>query len=254
VAALRVHVEVDLSAGLHLRLPPGAARHVQVLRLQPGTALTLFNGLGGEWAAEVTHMGRSEVHVVTHGWSEVERELATRVTLAVCMPANERFDWLIEKATELGAAAIQPLTSERSVLRVAGDRAEKKRAHWQGIAAAAAEQCGRNRLPVVHPVHDLATWLRSAPPSPGCAAHVLSLRPGPCLAAALGAADAAQRDWLVLSGPEGGLSEREEDLAAECGYTPLSLGPRVLRAETAPLALLAALASLPPAAAPLQAR
>jgi 16S rRNA (uracil1498-N3)-methyltransferase len=243
-AALRIHVETELSAGLHLRLPPGAARHVQVLRLQPGAALTLFNGLGGEWSAAVTHMGRSEVHVVTQAWQDVERELATRVTLAVCMPANERFDWLIEKATELGVAAIQPLTSERSVLRVAGERAEKKRAHWQGIAAAAAEQCGRNRLPLIHPVHDLDSWLNSAPPSPGCAAHVLSLRPGPSLADALHGADPPRRDWLVLSGPEGGLTDREEDLAAERGYLPLSLGARVLRAETAPLALLAAIAAI----------
>jgi 16S rRNA (uracil1498-N3)-methyltransferase len=241
--SLRLHIDGELQAGLHLRLPPGAARHAQVLRLQPGSTVTLFNGLGGEWTAEIVHMGRSDVSVVVQTWSAVERELGLTITLAVCMPANERFDWLIEKATELGASAVQPLTSERSVLRVAGERAEKKRAHWQGIAAAAAEQCGRNRLPVIHPVHELGSWLGSAPLSPGCCAHVLSLRPGTSLTSALAALDASAHDWLVLSGPEGGLTDREEDLALSCGYTPMSLGPRVLRAETAPLALLAALAA-----------
>ncbi|MEY4750286.1 MAG: Ribosomal small subunit methyltransferase [Pseudomonadota bacterium] len=243
--SLRLYLDVELSAGLNLSLPTGAARHVQVLRLQPGDQVTLFNGLGGEWQAEIVHMGRSEVTVVVRDHAAVERELAHSVTLAVCMPANDRFDWLIEKATELGAAAVQPLVSERSVLRVAGERAEKKRAHWQGIAAAAAEQCGRNRLPLVHPVHELEGWLRSAPFAPACNAHVLSLRPGAGLASLLAAAAAAPPcHWLLLSGPEGGLSAREEDLAVSLGYAPLSLGPRVLRAETAPLALLAVLAAL----------
>jgi 16S rRNA (uracil1498-N3)-methyltransferase len=244
--SMRLYLDVELDSGLHLSLPSGAARHIQVLRLQPGASVTLFNGQGGEWQAEIVFMGRSEVSVVVREHAEVERELAHHVTLAVCMPANDRFDWLIEKATELGAAAIQPLTSERSVLRVAGERAEKKRAHWQGIAAAAAEQCGRNRLPLVHPVHELDSWLRSAPLAPDCAAHVLSLRPGSTVSAVLAARAAATppRHWLLLSGPEGGLNTREEDLAVSLGYTPLSLGPRVLRAETAPLALLAALSAL----------
>lgn len=240
---LRLYVEPGLHAGLTFKLPPAAARHAQVLRLQPGNELTLFDGTGGEWSARVTQMGRSDVQVVVDGFRAVERELARPVTLAVGMPANERFDWLVEKATELGASAIQPLMTERSVLRVSGERAEKKRAHWQAIAAAAAEQCGRNRVPHIHPVQELPAWLASAAPGPECSAHVLSLS-----SAAVGARAAlsqpAAPPLLLLSGPEGGLSGAEEQLAIDRGFAPMSLGPRVLRAETAPLVALAAVASL----------
>jgi 16S rRNA (uracil1498-N3)-methyltransferase len=142
-------------------------------------------------------------------------------------------DWLVEKATELGVASIQPLLAERSVLRLAGERAQKKQAHWQGVAIAACEQCGRNRVPVVHPVQPLATWL-AGQAQPGL---VLSLRPGtrPLAALAHGAA------VTLLSGPEGGLSPGEENEALLRGWMPVQLGPRVLRAETAPLAALAVL-------------
>jgi 16S rRNA (uracil1498-N3)-methyltransferase len=240
--ALRLHVDLLLQAGLDLTLPPAAARHVQVLRLQPGGAVTLFNGSGGEWSARITHMGRSEVRVVVEQFDGVERELGRPVTLAVGMPANERFDWLIEKATELGAAAVQPLICERSVLRLSGERADKKRAHWQAIASAAAEQCGRNRVPVIHPVLEVSAWLGAAPVGAGVSAHVLSLADG---AAAVGHVlkRLAAEPLLVLSGPEGGLSAGEERRAVDAGLAPLSLGPRTLRAETAPLVLLAGVAT-----------
>jgi 16S rRNA (uracil1498-N3)-methyltransferase len=149
------------------------------------------------------------------------------------MPANERMDWLVEKATELGAASIQPLLAERSVLRLAGERAAKKQAHWQGIAIAACEQSGRNRVPPVHPVQPLAAWLAAQPR----AGVVLSLRPGTQPVAAL----AGRTELTLLSGPEGGLSPAEEDAALARGWQPVHLGPRVLRAETAPLAALARL-------------
>ncbi|MEK9803408.1 MAG: 16S rRNA (uracil(1498)-N(3))-methyltransferase, partial [Curvibacter sp.] len=139
----RLHCPGPLPLGATLMLPAGAARHVQVLRLQPGDAITLFNGEGGECAAAVTRMGRSEVEVQVVSHSAVEREAARTVHLALGMPANERMDWLLEKATELGMASLQPLQAERSVLRLAGERADKKRSHWQGIASAACEQCGR---------------------------------------------------------------------------------------------------------------
>jgi len=233
----RFHVAEPLQAGLELSLPAGAARHVQVLRLQPGDELTLFNGEGGEWQARVTAMGRSEVRVQPQAHVAVERELALRVTLAVGMPANERMDWLVEKATELGVAAIQPLMTERSVLRLQGERADKKVAHWQGVAAAASEQCGRTRVPVVAPVRSLGDWLRGLPAAAG-PRYVLSLRTPQALAAS-GAPEAC-----FLSGPEGGLSEAEEAAALAAGFVPASLGPRVLRADTAPLAALAHLGLL----------
>lgn len=229
----RLHCEEPLAAGQRLALPAGAARHVQVLRLQPGDALVLFDGRGGEYDAVVEHMGRSEVRVQVQAHRAVECEAALAVHLAVGMPANERMDWLVEKATELGAASIQPLLAERSVLRLAGERAQKKQAHWQGVAVAACEQCGRNRVPLVHPVQALSAWL-AAQAQPGI---VLSLRPGTRPLAALPPA----RALTLLSGPEGGLSPNEEDEALARGWVPAHLGARVLRAETAPLAALAVL-------------
>jgi 16S rRNA (uracil1498-N3)-methyltransferase len=229
----RFHCPEPLSPGLELALPPGPARHVQVLRLQPGDPLTLFDGRGGEYAARVAHMGRSEVRVLVDTHDPVEREAAVQVHLAVGMPANERMDWLVEKAAELGVASIQPLLAERSVLRLAGERAQKKQAHWQGVAIAACEQCGRNRVPAVLPVQPLPAWL-AAQARPGL---ILSLRAGTQpLAARAGAGEIT-----LLSGPEGGLAAAEEDAAAARGWQPVQLGPRVLRAETAPLAALALL-------------
>jgi 16S rRNA (uracil1498-N3)-methyltransferase len=233
----RFHCSVPLSAGASLELPPGAARHVQVLRMQPGDALTLFDGSGGEYAATVERMGRSDVSVAIGAHAPAEREAVRAVHLAVGMPANERMDWLVEKATELGVASIQPLATAHGVLRLSGERAEKKRAHWEAIAIAACEQCGRNRVPAVHPVAELAAWLaRPATPEAGMRL-LLSLREGARTLRQLAPAGAV----TLLNGPEGGLTQDEEDQAIAAGFTPLTLGPRVLRAETAPLAALAVL-------------
>jgi 16S rRNA (uracil1498-N3)-methyltransferase len=230
----RLHCPEPLQTGASIALPPGAARHVQVLRLQPGDALTLFDGLGGEYEATVEAMGRSDVRVLVGVHHAVEREAAPAVRLALGMPANERMDWLVEKATELGVAAIQPLLAERSVLRVAGERAAKKQAHWQAVAVAACEQCGRNRVPEIAGAQPLQAWL-AAQTRPGL---VLSLRAG---TQALTAAHDHGDGVTLLSGPEGGLSPIEEDAAIAAGWQPVHLGPRVLRAETAPLAALALL-------------
>ena len=236
----RFHCPVPLTPGDEIALPPGAARHVQVLRMQPGDAITLFHGSidgpGGEFEATVTRMGRSEVlaRIGTH--HAVEREAPRAVHLLAGITANERMDWLVEKATELGVASITPLLAERSVLKLKGERAEKKLAHWQAVAVAACEQCGRNRVPTLHPAQTLADWLQ-APPQDG-QRLLLSLRPGtqPLHAAAPG-----HTGLVFLSGSVGGLSGTEEDLALAHGFAPVTLGPRVLRAETAPLAALAAL-------------
>jgi len=231
----RLYLPLPLQADAEPVLPPGPSRHAQVLRLQPGDALTLFNGDGGEWSAQVLRMGRSEVQVRVGEHHAIERELDVQVTLAVGMPANERMDALIEKATELGVAAIRPLVCERSVLRIAGERAQKKVEHWRGVAMAAAEQSGRTRVPEVAAVATLSDWLRGG--AMPLQRYVLSLREGQAFDA-VRAADAL----CFLSGPEGGLSEAEEGAARRAGFTPLSLGARVLRADTAPLAVLAALA------------
>lgn len=238
----RFHCPVPLATGAEIDLPPGAARHVQVLRLQPGDTVTLFpggdDGPGGEFEATVVRMGRSDVRVRVDAHHAVEREAPRAVHLLAGITAGERMDWLVEKATELGAASITPLVAERSVLRLKGERADKKLAHWQAVAVAACEQCGRNRVPPVHPAATLADWLAAAVPPAG-QGLLLSLRPEtrPLRTAA---AQGAGPLWF-LSGPEGGLSPAEETLALAHGFAPATLGPRVLRAETAPLAALAAL-------------
>lgn len=237
----RFHCPTPLLEGQPLSLPAAAARHVQVLRLQPGQAITLFNGQGGEWEATITRMGRSDVEVVLGAHHATEREPPRAVHLALGMPANDRMDWLVEKAAELGAASLQPLHTSHSVLRLAGERATKKQAHWQSVAVAACEQCGGNRVPTVNPVSDFAVWLKALPPADAAAPGLrclLSLADGTQpLARALAGTPALAPVWL-LSGPEGGLSASEDALARAAGFLPITLGPRVLRAETAALAAL----------------
>ncbi len=235
-----------LRTGDLLDLPAGAARHVQVLRLQPGDAITLFNhgpgwegpSPGGEFEARVTLMGRSQVQVEIGAHLAIEREAQRGVHLAVGMPAIERMDWLVEKAAELGVASIQPLMTERSVLRLAAERATKKVDHWQSVAIAACEQCGGNRVPTIHPVKTLTQWLAAMDTS-AMQPLLLSLREGTQALRSMALGDSSA---LFLSGPEGGLSAAEENAAVAAGFKPITLGPRVLRSETAALTALALLA------------
>ncbi|MCX7693854.1 MAG: 16S rRNA (uracil(1498)-N(3))-methyltransferase [Tepidimonas taiwanensis] len=237
----RIHHPEALQPGQTVALPPAASRHVQVLRLQPGDALTLFGDprRGGEWRATVIAMGRQTVTVQVGEHCPLEREPARAVHLAVGMPANERMDWLVEKATELGVASIQPLVTARSVVRLSGERADKKVAHWQAVAVAACEQCGGNRVPPVRPVRVLPDWLAEAAAD--------AALPGAFLSLAAGArplhewsADVAAACRVVL-GPEGGFTEAEEAALRAAGWQPVSLGARVLRTETAALTALAVL-------------
>jgi 16S rRNA (uracil1498-N3)-methyltransferase len=233
----RFFIPGPLAAEQALALPASAARHVQVLRLQPGQEITLFNGEGGQWQARITQMGRSDVQVQLLHWQAAEREPRRRVHLAVGMPANERMDWLVEKATELGAASLWPLQTAHSVLRLSGERAEKKRLHWQAVAGAACEQCGGNRLPEIGRISELSAWLAQAPKAPlRC---VLSLDAAANTLDHELAGIGAQDEVVFLSGPEGGLSPSEEAAARAAGFVAVSLGPRVLRAETAALTALA---------------
>ena len=254
----RFYADMPLLPGCVVSLPESAARHVQVLRLQPGDALTLFNGDGsageGEYSAVVTQMGRREVSVAVGAFVPTQREAVYPLHIAIGMPANERMDWLVEKAAELGAASIQPLSCERTVLRLDAERALKKTAHWQGVAQAACEQSGRSRVLHIHPPARLADWLSGLPASrqPPPLRWLLSLQPGSAplrqemsdsgLTAQPSLEQPPHRQAVVfLSGPEGGFSPAEEAAARLAGFTAVSLGPRVLRSETAPLAVLAAL-------------
>ncbi len=235
----RFHCPIPLASGQTVDLPASAARHVQVLRMQPGMALTLFNGEGGEFEATVLRMGRSDVQVSVGIHHARECEPARAVHLAVGMPANDRMDWLVEKATELGVASIQPLMTAHSVLRLKGERTEKKQAHWQAIAVSACEQCGGNRVPLIHPVRELADWLGQPDRATEANRLILSLGEGTQpLAQALGSSTATTTPVVFLSGPEGGLSPAEDAQARAAGWQPVTLGGRILRAETAALAAL----------------
>lgn len=233
---------------LRLVLSGSPARHMQVLRLQPTSTITLFNGWGGQWQAAIVRIGRQEVEVELMAHQAIERELPFAMALAVVMPANDRMDNLVEKATELGLASLQPLMSERSVLRLSGERAAKKVAHWQAVAQAACEQCGRNRVPLVHPVMALSDWLQQTRQRVAATRWILSTHPE-CitLGQRLGlhgiqpGAAGMLPEYECLSGPEGGFSAAETQAAVDAGFLPTSLGDRILRADTAPLTALAAL-------------
>ena len=246
----RFHCPTALIPGEALNLPSGTARHVQVLRLQPNDEITLFNGEGGEFKAVVTQMGRSDVSVRVGEHNKIERELTRRVHLWSGITANERMDWLLEKATELGATTLLPITAERSVLKLKGDRADKKLAHWQAIAVASSEQCGRNRvLQVCSPATLSQAIAQLSAPALQAARWVLSLAPGTrslqemmqTLKNSKDESSSTASEIILLSGPEGGLSPAEEAQAIAAGFVPVSLGNRVLRAETAPVAVLSAL-------------
>lgn len=239
----RIHLESTGRIGDVVELPERQSRHVQVLRLQPGDAVDLFDGVGGDWHASVLTMARRSVDVrIDAAATGPSRELERRVTLALGVPANDRMDALVEKATELGVAAIQPLLCERSVLRLKGERGDAKRRHWHAIAIAASEQCGRRLVPAVSVQSPMAEWLASLPASSADTRSVrwlLSLDHAAIPVTDRLASMSADAAVLVLSGPEGGLTADEEAEALRHGFERVSLGTRVLRADTAPVALLA---------------
>jgi 16S rRNA (uracil1498-N3)-methyltransferase len=247
----RFYTSQDLTPGSMLDLAPSAARHVQVLRLQPGAPVTLFNGLDtpegeeGEYSAVVQSMGRSSVSVVVGDFVKTRMEPSRQIHIAIGMPANDRMDWLVEKATELGVTSIAPLMTERSVLRLAGERLEKKWLHWRGVAIAACEQCGRSRVPTIHAPSNLSAYLQLCQAQPPSAHHVRRLLSLQADAPALTESATPYKEFTLLGGPEGGLSPAEELAAQASGFSAVTLGTRILRSETAPLAVLAYLQMLP---------
>ena len=253
----RFHCPSALHPGHEFDLPAGTARHVQVRRLQPNDAITLFNGEGGEFKALILRMGRSDVAVRVLEKMDVSRELSLRVNLWCGITANERMDWLVEKATELGAFSLLPISAERSVLKLKGERADKKLAQGQAIAVASSEQCGRNRVLQVASALTLSQALAAEKVEKVEKVEseaiklrwVLSLSSGTqnlkdALKAFHPDAAGGPLEITLLSGPEGGLSPAEEAQALAAGFVPVSLGDRVLRAETAPVAVLSILGAL----------
>ncbi len=225
-------------------LSENAARHaVRVLRLREGDALTLFDGKGGEYEARIASCGRDEVSVEVSGWLDRECESPLDITLVQALQSGDKMDLTVQKAVELGVARVVPVMSQRGVVRLAGERAERRVAHWQAVAVSACEQCGRNHVPRVAALSDLRQWLGRPP---GDERRIMRLMLDPrslCTLADLPKLDADSRIELLV-GAEGGLSPEEMDLAERAGFTGIRLGPRILRTETAGLAVLAAIQCL----------
>ncbi|WP_334188737.1 16S rRNA (uracil(1498)-N(3))-methyltransferase [Noviherbaspirillum sp.] len=235
----RFHIPQPLSIGAIVRLPDPVAHHIHVVRLACGDTITLFNGEGGEFSATLTALDKKQATAEIKAFSARETELPYSITLAQGLPEGSKMDWIVEKAMELGAAAIQPLTAQRCVTRLSAERAEKKMMHWHGVIVAAAEQSGRNRLAQLAEPANFSSWLARKELH-----HRILLTPR---------AEQPLSDWArhhppqavtLLVGPEGGWTEQEEELAMSAGALPLSIGPRVLRTETAGLAAIAALNAL----------
>ena len=229
----RIYLDQPLQTGAALELPDNAARHVaQVLRMRAGQSLTVFNGLGGEYQAELVEVAKRRVQVAIGSHDTLERESPLQVHLAQCVSKGDRMDWAIQKAVELGVARIIPVLSERSVVKLSDERWQKKLEHWRGVMIGACEQSGRTRLPELLPTCALPDYLGDE-----TADHRWVLAPG--AEAALPSAG-VQTAVAVLVGPEGGLSDRDLKQADAAGFQRLSLGPRVLRTETAAAAALTA--------------
>lgn len=227
-----------LDAGTGIDLPPAVSHHAaRVLRLRVGDPLVLFDGRGGEYPASVIASG-PPVRVRIDRFDAIERESPLDVTLVQAMIAADKLDWVVEKATELGVARIVIVDAARSVVRLAGERLRRRETRWREIAAAACCQCGRNRVPPVAAAADLGAALAQAPLD----AARLMLTPGTGAPLSLG--PALPPRMVLLIGPEGGWSDDELALATAAGCRPASLGPRVLRTETAGLAALAAAQAL----------
>ena len=230
----RFYFSGALASGARVVLGMRIAHHLRVLRLQAGEPLVLFTGEGGEFDATLARIDKRDAIADIGAWHDVERESPLRLVLAQGISAAEKMDYTLQKAVELGVSAIQPLETANSVVRLDAERAQRRLVHWRQIVISACEQCSRNRVPEVAPLADLRAWLGTAKEgtrlllSPRAQKRVVDLAP--------------TLDLLVLlAGPEGGFTPQEEAAASAAGFTGLTLGPRILRTETAALAALAAI-------------
>jgi 16S rRNA (uracil1498-N3)-methyltransferase len=232
----RCFVPPPLAVGDSCLLPADVSTHLaRVLRARPGQLITLFDGRGGEYQATILAIDRHGVRVQIDQHCAIERESTLKVTLLQALARGERMDFITQKATELGAAAIVIWVAERSVVRLTGEALARRCEHWRAVAISACEQCGRNRVPTIGTVADLA----SASALTDSASLRLLLAPD--ADRALTALVQSGSGISLLVGPEGGFSDDELAQARQHGFQSCRLGPRVLRAETAPLAALAAL-------------
>jgi 16S rRNA (uracil1498-N3)-methyltransferase len=237
----RIFTELSLRCNSTAVLDGSAARHLSsALRMKVGQEITLFNGQGGEYAAELTEVGKNKVAAKVVEYRDISRESALKVHLVIGVSRGERMDLIVQKATELGATEITPLFTERTEVKLSGERLAKKIRHWQQVAISACEQCQRNLVPAINNPITLDQWLQLSDKTDGETLKlVLHHRTEKRLSE-----HQAVKDICLLVGPEGGLGEREIEAAMEKGFQPLALGPRVLRTETAPLAAISIMQSL----------
>lgn len=234
----RFYLDQPLAPGARFSLPPGPARHAaRALRLAADDVIILFNGRGGEYTARIERVQKDAVAVSISGFAEIERESPLQVMLAQGISSGERMEYTLQKAVELGVTAIQPIAAKRSVVKLAGERADKRVTHWQGVVASACEQCGRNQVPAVAGPLRLAEWLEQHG-----AGRLLFLSPQ--AEARLADLPAPETTDCLVAGPEGGFEADEIAALHAAGAQPVRLGPRVLRTETAALAALAAMQTL----------
>jgi len=232
----RFHVAQPLAIGLILDLPQEVAHHINVVRMGPGDTLTLFNGEGGEYTAVLTDVQKKRASAEIKVFTAREAELPYAITLAQALPEASKMDWIIEKAVELGVATVQPLAARRCVVRLSAERAGKKLAHWQGVIVSASEQSGRNRLAQLAEPMEFRDWIAQR----DLHKRVL-LSPRATESLADWARHQPPQALTIMVGPEGGFTDDEEAEALRQGARPLSIGPRVLRTETAALAAVAVL-------------
>ncbi len=236
---IRIHIDADLSAETELTLPPGPAHHVaRVLRLRAGQALTLFNGRGGQYPATIRSISGKTVTVVTGGHEALERESPLAITLVQGISRGRQMDYTLQKAVELGVNRIIPVMSEYSQVKIDDKRLQGKQAHWQGVVAAACEQCGRNQVPAVEAPQPFGHWLETLSPAMTCL--LLDTQGGQRLRAITAPAG----NMALVAGPEGGFSPAERQAAQRAGCISVALGPRILRTETAAPAAITACQAL----------
>ncbi len=232
----RIHVPGPLTPGAEVELPESAARHVaRVLRLREEDEVVLFDGAGGEHEARLHDVTSRRVSAICGAYADVNRASPLEIELVQGVARGQRMDFCIQKATELGVRRIRPVIAARTVVKLTPERAAARRNHWQGVASSACEQCGLNLIPEVLPIEPLADWLGGSRRPPGL--HLMLSTRSATGIAALAPPDGA---IMLLVGPEGGLAPREVGAALAAGFESVSLGPRVLRTETAaPVALSA---------------
>lgn len=233
----RFHCDLPLAPGRQIELPLDAARHaVGALRLRDGDTVILFNGDGAEYPGALELRGKN-VFVRVSNSAEPQRESPLRITLAQGISSGERMDLTLQKAVELGIAAIQPLMMRRTVVKLSGEKTEKRLRHWQGVVIAACEQCGRNHIPPVMEIQEGLAWLRLSTVCDTSNRFLLD----PEGDMGLGELPPPEGPILLLAGPEGGFDPIERNAAVAAGFRRVRLGPRILRTETAALAALAAM-------------